>query len=62
VLNKQIVDYGRIQTKSFRPTVVLMSVLLQVLYLTKVTELLYKGEDGYTRIEKVMKECLAIHL
>ncbi|KAM5585786.1 (-)-alpha-pinene synthase [Rosa sericea] len=62
VFNKQVVDYWKdINEEFLRPTAVPMPVLLRVLNLTKVADLLYKGEDGYTRVGKVMKECVASH-
>lgn len=61
-VNNQVVDYWKdINEEFLRPTAAPMQVLLRVLNLTKVADLLYKGEDGYTRIGKVMKDCVATH-
>ncbi|CAB4319991.1 unnamed protein product [Prunus armeniaca] len=36
-----------------------MPVLKRVLNLTRVADLLYKGEDGFTRVGKVTKDSVA---
>ncbi|XP_021827711.1 (-)-alpha-pinene synthase-like isoform X2 [Prunus avium] len=61
-LNKQVVDLWKdINEEFLRPTAAPMAVLTRVLNLTKVMDLLYKGDDGYTRVGKVVKDKIASH-
>ncbi|CAL2266062.1 unnamed protein product [Prunus armeniaca] len=61
-LNKQVVHLWKdINEEFLRPTAVPMAVLMRVLNLTKVVDLLYKGDDGYTRVGKVVKDKIASH-
>ncbi|KAI5333414.1 hypothetical protein L3X38_023545 [Prunus dulcis] len=61
-LNKQVVDpWKDINEEFLRPTAAPMAVLMRVLNLTKVVDLLYKGDDGYTRVGKVVKDKIASH-
>lgn len=60
VFNKQVADSWKdINEEFLRPTAVPLPVLMRILNLTRVVDLLYKGEDGYTRVGKVMKEGVA---
>ncbi|CAL8151359.1 unnamed protein product [Prunus armeniaca] len=57
---KQIMDLWKdINEEFLRPTAVPMPVLKRVLNLTRVADLLYKGEDGFTRVGKVTKDSVA---
>ncbi|VVA32546.1 PREDICTED: (-)-germacrene D synthase [Prunus dulcis] len=60
IFNKQVKDLWKdINEEFLRPTDVPMPVLMRVLNLTRVVDLLYKGEDGYTHVGKVMKDSVA---
>ncbi|TQD71980.1 hypothetical protein C1H46_042487 [Malus baccata] len=60
VFKKQITDLWKdINAEFFRPTSVSMHVLMRVLNLTRVVDLLYKKEDGFTHVGKVMKDSVA---
>ncbi|XP_009346480.1 (-)-alpha-pinene synthase-like [Pyrus x bretschneideri] len=60
VFNKQVVNLWKDINEEFhRPTAVPMPVLMRVLNLTRVVDLLYKGEDGYTHVGKVVKDIIA---
>ncbi|KAL6283770.1 hypothetical protein ACE6H2_014699 [Prunus campanulata] len=60
VFKKQIMDLWKdINEEFLRPTAVPMPVLKRVLNLTRVADLLYKGEDGFTRVGKVTKDSVA---
>ncbi|KAM1857558.1 hypothetical protein ACFX14_007654 [Malus domestica] len=60
VFKKQIMDLWKdINAEFFRPTSVSMHVLMRVLNLTRVVDLLYKKEDGFTHVGKVMKDSVA---
>ncbi|KAM5559431.1 (-)-alpha-pinene synthase-like [Rosa sericea] len=57
VFNKKIVDSWKdINEEFLKPTAVPMPVLTRVLNLTRVVDLLYKGEDEYTGVGNVMKD------
>ncbi|BFG29405.1 hypothetical protein CerSpe_156790 [Prunus speciosa] len=58
--NKQIVDSWKdINEEFLRPTSVPMPILVLVLNLTRVADLLYKKDDGFTHVGKVMKDSVA---
>ncbi|CAL2254438.1 unnamed protein product [Prunus armeniaca] len=58
--NKQIVDSWKDTNEEFlRPTSVPMPILVRVLNLTRVADLVYKKDDGYTHVGKVMKDSVA---
>ncbi|XP_021801445.1 (-)-alpha-pinene synthase-like [Prunus avium] len=58
--NKQIVDSWKdINEEFLRPTSVPMPILVFVLNLTRVVDLLYKKDDGFTHVGKVMKDSVA---
>ncbi|ONI13049.1 hypothetical protein PRUPE_4G200000 [Prunus persica] len=58
--NKQIVDSWKdINEEFLRPTSVPMPILVLVLNLTRVVDLLYKKDDGFTHVGKVMKDSVA---
>ncbi|KAL6146560.1 hypothetical protein ACLB2K_057238 [Fragaria x ananassa] len=60
VFNKQIVESWKdINEEFLKPTAVPMPVLMRVLNLTRVADLLYKGEDGFTRVGKMTKDSVA---
>ncbi|KAM1150101.1 hypothetical protein EV1_030376 [Malus domestica] len=60
VFNKQVVNLWKDINEEFhRSTAVPMPVLMRVLNLTRVVDLLYKGDDGYTRVGKVVKDIIA---
>ncbi|XP_062005979.1 (-)-alpha-pinene synthase-like [Rosa rugosa] len=60
VFNKKVADLWKdINEEFLRPTVMPTPVLVRVLNLTRVTDLLYKGEDGFTRVGKMTKDCVA---
>ncbi|XP_050365371.1 (-)-alpha-pinene synthase-like [Argentina anserina] len=60
VFNKQIVESWKdINEEFLKPTDVPTPVLLRVLNLTRVADLLYKGEDGFTRVGKMTKDSVA---
>ncbi|KAM2289844.1 hypothetical protein TB1_030017 [Malus domestica] len=60
VFNKQVVNLWKdINEELHRSTAVPMPVLMRVLNLTRVVDLLYKGDDGYTRVGKVVKDIIA---
>ncbi|XP_068339872.1 (-)-alpha-pinene synthase-like [Pyrus communis] len=60
VFQKQITNLWKdINVEFFRPTSVPMPVLMRVLNLTRVTDLLYKQEDGFTHVGKVTKDSVA---
>ncbi|XP_062005502.1 (-)-alpha-pinene synthase-like [Rosa rugosa] len=60
VFNKKVADSWKdINEEFLRPTDVPMPVLTRILNLTRVVDLLYKGEDEYTRVGKVMKDGVA---
>ncbi|KAM1343361.1 hypothetical protein PS2_007499 [Malus domestica] len=60
VFKKQIMDLWKdINAEFFRPTSVSIHVLMRVLNLTRVVDLLYKKEDGFTYVGKVMKDSVA---
>ncbi|KAM5558232.1 hypothetical protein ABKV19_020116 [Rosa sericea] len=60
VFNKKVADLWKdINEEFLRPTAVPTPVLVRVLNLTRVTDLLYKGEDGFTRVGKMTKDCVA---
>ncbi|KAM2330439.1 hypothetical protein ACFX1X_021267 [Malus domestica] len=60
VFEKQIMDLWKdINEEFLRPTVVPMPVLTRVLNLVRVPDLLYKGDDGFTRVGKVTKDGVA---
>ncbi|CAL2266064.1 unnamed protein product [Prunus armeniaca] len=60
IFNKQVKDLWKdINEEFLRPTDVPMPVLMRVLNLTRVVDLLYEGEDGYTHVGKVMKDSVA---
>ena len=57
---KQVVDAWRdINEEFLRPTVVPMPLLMRVLNLSRVMDVIYTGEDGYTHVGKVMKNNVA---
>ncbi|XP_021803363.1 (-)-alpha-pinene synthase-like, partial [Prunus avium] len=61
-LNKQVVDQWKdINEEFLRPTAAPMAVLIRALNFAKVMDLLYKGDDGYTRVGKVVKDKIASH-
>ena len=56
--NKQIVDSWKDMNEEFlRPTSMPMPILVRIVNLTRVVDLLYKKDDGFTHVGKVMKEC-----
>ncbi|XP_034212843.1 (-)-alpha-pinene synthase-like [Prunus dulcis] len=58
--NKQIVDSWKDINEEFLiPTSVPMPILVIVLNLTRVVDLLYKKDDGFTHVGKVMKDSVA---
>ncbi|BFG29365.1 hypothetical protein CerSpe_156390 [Prunus speciosa] len=58
---KQIMDLWKdINEEFLRPTAVPMPVLKRVLNLTRVADLLYKGEDGFTHVGKVTRDSVAL--
>ncbi|KAL6283826.1 hypothetical protein ACE6H2_014755 [Prunus campanulata] len=58
--NKQIVDSWKdINEEFLKPTSVPMPILVLVLNLTRVMDLLYKKDDGFTHVGKVMKDSVA---
>ncbi|XP_062023570.1 (-)-alpha-pinene synthase-like isoform X2 [Rosa rugosa] len=60
VFNKKIVESWKdINEEFLKPTTVPMQVLMRVLNLTRVADLLYKGEDGFTRVGKMTKDSVA---
>ncbi|XP_020417018.1 (-)-alpha-pinene synthase-like isoform X2 [Prunus persica] len=60
VFKKQImVLWKDINEEFLRPTAVPMPVLKRVLNLTRVADLLYKGEDGFTHVGKVTRGSVA---
>ncbi|KAM5585250.1 (-)-alpha-pinene synthase-like [Rosa sericea] len=60
IFNKQIVESWKdINEEFLKPTAVPISVLMRVLNLTRVADLLYKGEDGFTRVGKMTKDSVA---
>ncbi|KAM0961654.1 hypothetical protein FF1_021030 [Malus domestica] len=60
VFEKQIMDLWKdINEEFLRSTVVPMPVLTRVLNLVRVPDLLYKGDDGFTRVGKVTKDGVA---
>ncbi|KAJ9676232.1 hypothetical protein PVL29_024968 [Vitis rotundifolia] len=57
---KQIVDAWKdINEEFLRPTAVSMPLLMRVLNLSRVMDVIYTGEDGYTHVGKVMKNNVA---
>ena len=57
---KQVVDAWRdINEEFLGPTVVPMPLLMRVLNLSRVMDVIYTGEDGYTHVGKVMKNNVA---
>ncbi|XP_004295781.1 PREDICTED: (-)-alpha-pinene synthase-like [Fragaria vesca subsp. vesca] len=60
VLDKQIVDsWKEINEDLLRPTAVPMYVLLRVMNFSRDVDLVYKGEDGFTHVGKVVKHAVA---
>ena len=60
VFNKQIVESWKdINEEFLKPTAVPVQVLMRVLNLTRVADLLYKGEDGFTKVGKMTKDNVA---
>ncbi|KAL6220688.1 hypothetical protein ACLB2K_008444 [Fragaria x ananassa] len=60
VLDKQIVDsWKEINEDLLRPTAVPMYVLLRVMNFSRGVDLVYKGEDGFTNVGKVVKHAVA---
>ncbi|BFG29588.1 hypothetical protein CerSpe_158610 [Prunus speciosa] len=60
VFNKQIVDLWKdINEEFLRPTSMPMPILERIVNLTRVVDLLYKKNDGYTHAGKVMNDCIA---
>ncbi|CAL2254850.1 unnamed protein product [Prunus armeniaca] len=58
--NKQIVDSWKdINEEFLGPTSVPMPILVLVLNLTRIVDLVYKKDDGFTRVGKVMKDSVA---
>ncbi|ONI13031.1 hypothetical protein PRUPE_4G198800 [Prunus persica] len=62
VFNKQIVDSWKDMNEEFlRPTSMPMPILVRIVNLTRVVDLLYKKDDGYTHVGKVMKDGVACY-
>lgn len=60
VLDKQIVDsWKEINEDLLRPTAVPMYVLLRVMNFSRGVDLVYKEEDGFTLVGKVVKHAVA---
>ncbi|XP_024164160.1 (-)-alpha-pinene synthase [Rosa chinensis] len=60
VFGKQIAkSWKDINEEFLKPTAMPMPVLMRVLNLTRVVDLLYKGEDGFTRVGKMTKDSVA---
>ncbi|KAM1139776.1 hypothetical protein EV1_039507 [Malus domestica] len=60
VFNKQVVDMWKdINEELLRPTAVPEFVLVRILNLTRVVDLVYKKGDGFTHVEKFMKDIIA---
>ncbi|XP_062081065.1 alpha-humulene synthase-like [Humulus lupulus] len=59
-LNRQVVNAWKETNEEFiRPTAVPSSILVRVLNFSRVIDLLYKDDDGYTRVGKVTKDSVA---
>ncbi|XP_057947853.1 probable sesquiterpene synthase [Malania oleifera] len=60
---KQVINAWKdINQECLRPTAVPMPLLVRILNFTRVIDVIYKGEDGYTHVGKAMKTNIALLL